>query len=99
MSDIDLQTIALQTLEDFKAQEMVALPVDHLTDLTDTMVICHGTSNRHIRTLAEKVREALKPHMSVAPNLEGLEQGDWILVDCGHFMIHIMHPKRALFIV
>ncbi len=90
MDDKTLTQLALQTLEDHKGQDIIALSVSHLTDIAETMIICHGTSNRHVKSLADKVREALRPHCT--PQIEGLTEGDWVLIDCDRTIVHVLHP-------
>lgn len=93
MDEKKLTQLALQILEDHKGQDIVALPVSHLTDIADTMIVCHGTSNRHVKSLADKLREALKPHIKPTLHIEGLEEGEWVLIDCDRTMVHVLHPK------
>ena len=88
-----LQQIVVKALEDLKAQEIVTLKVSHLTSITDYMVICSGSSNRHVNSLATQVLEKTKEQGFLPLGVEGQEQGEWALIDLGEVVVHIMQPK------
>ena len=97
MQSSTLLKLVLHVLEEMKALEVVTLDVSRLTDITDTMVICSGTSSRQTKSIADRLtmeskREGLKPL-----GVEGLETGDWILVDLGDVLVHIMLPEAREF--
>lgn len=92
-----LVKLALGALEDLKAQNVVVLDVQKLTTVTDTMIICTGTSNRHVKSLAQSVAEAAK-HAGHQPlGIEGAEQGEWVLVDLGGVVVHVMQAQARAF--
>ena len=89
----ELKDIVLQALEDLKATDVVALDVRKMTTVTDIMVIASGTSDRHVKSLADAVVMACKK-AGVAPlGVEGEREGEWVLVDVGDVVIHVMQPR------
>lgn len=88
-----LRTIVLEALEDMKAVNVKVLDVRGLTDITDTMVIASGTSDRHVRSVADRVLEKAK-EAGVRPfGIEGENDGEWVLVDLPDVLVHIMLPR------
>ncbi len=82
-----------EVLEDHKGIQIKQLDVMQLTDITDYMIICTATSTQHARTLADKVMRKSK-QIGIRPfGAEGEEKGEWILVDLGDVIIHIMIPE------
>lgn len=82
--------IILESLEDAKAQEVTVLNVSHLTSITDHMVICNGTSARHMHTIAKRVIDAVRESGFHIMATEGFGSTDWMIVDCGDAVLHIM---------
>lgn len=93
----ELLTFIVAQLEDVKAKDIVILDVRSLTDIADAMVVCSGSSNRHTRALAENLLVAGKARGLSAVGVEGQEYGDWILVDLGDVVVHIMLPETREF--
>ncbi|OGT29166.1 MAG: ribosome silencing factor [Gammaproteobacteria bacterium RBG_16_51_14] len=92
MSTKKLAKSVTAALEESKAIKITALDVKHLTSITDIMIIASGTSNRHIRSIADRVIEAAKA-IGVNPlGVEGHRHGEWVLVDLGDVVVHVMHP-------
>lgn len=87
-----LQRGVIDALEDVKAQDITVLNTQHLTGLFDRVVIATGTSNRHTRALANSVREKAHEMKAEIISTEGEETGEWVLVDLGDIIIHIMQP-------
>ncbi|HUO44022.1 MAG TPA: ribosome silencing factor [Burkholderiales bacterium] len=83
---------AVAALEDVKGRDIVVLDVHRLTSLFDRLIIVSGDSTRQNRALANNVREKLKAHGVPAVGVEGEDSGEWILVDFGPVVIHIMQP-------
>lgn len=88
-----LEQTVVTALDDLKAQHIKVLDVRNLTYITDTMIIATGTSNRHVKALADKVIEAALK-VGVRPlSCEGTDECEWILVDLGDILVHIMQPR------
>jgi ribosome-associated protein len=82
-----------QQLDDLKAQDIVELDLEGKTSLADAMLVASGTSDRHVRALAEKVIAALKDAGSISPRVEGLVSCDWVLIDAGDLIVHLFRPE------
>jgi ribosome-associated protein len=82
-----------RALEDAKGQDIKTLDVRGITDFTDYMIIVSGTSSRHVQTLAEKVRDHLRELGVRAVGTEGHSTGDWVLIDFGDVVVHVMRPQ------
>jgi len=87
-----LQKIAVTALEAIKARDITLLDVRKLTSLYDTLIIATAESSRQVKALAQHVREAMKAAGATIIGVEGEETGDWVLVDCGDIVVHIMQP-------
>lgn len=88
-----LTKVAIGALEDLKGQDIKLLDVRKLTTVTDTMLICTGTSNRHVSSLAQNVVEASKKAGFRPMGMEGKETGEWVLVDLGDVVVHVMQSQ------
>ncbi len=97
METKNLIDLAVKALEDMKAQDIEVLDVSDMTTITDAMVICSGTSNRHVRSLADNVVMKAKENGHQPLGVEGEQQGDWILVDLNDVLVHVMLPKARDF--
>ena len=84
-------------LDDSKAEETVQIDLRGRSALADHMVICSGRSARHVGAIAEALSEALKPILGRAPRAEGLEQGEWVLIDAGDVIVHVFQPEIRSF--
>ncbi len=87
-----LQALVVDALEDVKAQEIRVFDTMHLTSMFDRIVIASGTSNRQTRALAMSVRDKVKSAGGEIINMEGENTGEWVLVDLGDIVVHIMQP-------
>ena len=87
-----LADIAVTALEDIKARDITVLDVRKITSLYDTMVIASADSNRQVKALAQHVRDKLKESGAPIIGVEGEQTADWILVDAGDIVVHIMQP-------
>ncbi len=92
MNTADLLAISLDALDDLKAQNVQAFDTTALTNLFERVIICNGTSNRQTRALANHVREKVKEAGGEVLSIEGEETGEWVLVDMGSVVAHIMQP-------
>lgn len=87
-----LQKLVVDALEDVKAQDIRIFDTAHLTSLFDRIAIVSGTSNRQTRALAASVRDKVKENGGDVLSIEGEDTGEWVLVDLGDMVIHIMQP-------
>ena len=87
-----LQRVIVDGLEDVKAQNIVVFNTEHLSSLFERVIIASGTSNRQTKSLASSVREAVKSAGFAVPRTEGETNGEWIIVDCGAAVVHVMQP-------
>ena len=85
--------IILNTLNDAKALDVILFEVSKLTSISDYMIIASGRSNRQVSTLADKVAEAAKKYGIQPLGVEGKREGEWVLVDLGDIIVHVMHPE------
>ncbi|WP_416137258.1 ribosome silencing factor [Halomonas sp. HK25] len=88
-----LKTLAIDALEDLKAKDIALLDVSHLTSVTDLMVIASGTSTRHVSALANSVVQKAKEADLQPLGVEGGSDSDWVLVDLGDVVVHVMLPE------
>ncbi len=86
-----------KTLDEAKAKEIQVLDVCQLTDMTDYMVIASGTSDRHVRSLGDRVLEAFREIDERPIGVEGESEGEWVLLDFGDLIVHLMHPQTRRF--
>ncbi|WP_024815223.1 ribosome silencing factor [Acidovorax sp. JHL-3] len=87
-----LQRAIVDGLEDVKAQDIQVFNTEHLSPLFERVIVASGTSNRQTKALAASVRDAVREAGFVKPRIEGEENGEWIIVDCGAAVAHIMQP-------
>ena len=87
-----LQRAIVEGLEDVKAQEIQVFNTEHLSPLFERVIIASGTSNRQTKALAASVRDAVREAGFGKPRIEGEDNGEWIIVDCGAAVAHIMQP-------
>ena len=87
-----LQRAIVDALEDVKAQEIQVFDTEHLSSLFERVIIASGTSNRQTKALAASVRDKVRNAGFNKPRMEGEDNGEWIIVDCGPAVVHIMQP-------
>ena len=87
-----LQALVVDALEDVKAQDIKVYDTTHLTSLFDRIAIASGTSNRQTKSLAASVRDKVKENGGHIVGIEGEGTGEWVLVDLGDMVVHIMQP-------
>ena len=87
-----LQRAIVDGLEDVKAQEITVFNTEHLSPLFERVIVASGTSNRQTKALAASVRDSVREAGFPKPRIEGEENGEWIIVDCGAAVAHIMQP-------
>jgi ribosome-associated protein len=87
-----LQRAIVDGLEDVKAHDIAVFNTEHLSPLFERVIVASGTSNRQTKALAASVRDAVREAGFPKPRTEGEENGEWIIVDCGAAVAHIMQP-------
>jgi ribosome-associated protein len=87
-----LQRTIVDALEDVKAQELVVFDTEHLSSLFERVIVASGTSNRQTKALAASVRDKVRDAGFGKPRIEGEDNGEWIIVDCGAVVVHVMQP-------
>ena len=92
-----LQEIVLGALADMKAVDVKALDVRGITDITDTMVVASGTSDRHVRSITDRVVQRCKEAGFRPYGLEGERDGEWVLLDLQDIVLHVMLPRVRQF--
>ncbi|UVE19793.1 ribosome silencing factor [Pseudomonas sp. LS44] len=92
-----LVTLAVAALEDMKAQDILTIDVRDKTSITDYMVIASGTSNRHVKSLVDNVLEKTKEQGVRPIGSEGMDTGEWALLDLGDIVVHVMLPATRQF--
>jgi ribosome-associated protein len=90
---VALEKLALKALEDLKAVNIRVLDVRGLTDVADTMIVASGTSDRHVRAIAENVVVKTKEAGRRPMGTEGRQDGEWVLIDLQDVLVHVMLPR------
>ena len=88
-----LKALVIEALDDMKALEIKVLDVRGLTDVADTMIIASGTSDRHVRSVAQKLVEKTKAAGFRPHGVEGEQDADWVLIDLNEMIVHVMLPR------
>ena len=92
-SEPQMIDVVLQSLDDAKAEQTVAIDITGKSSLSDHMVVTSGRSHRHVGAVADQVAKALREHGFGKPRIEGLPHCDWVLVDGGDVIVHIFRPE------
>ncbi|MEH6388221.1 MULTISPECIES: ribosome silencing factor [Pseudomonas] len=93
----DLVQVVESALDELKAKDVVRIDVRELTSVTDFMIIASGTSNRHVSSLSDTVVEKAKEAGCRPLGVEGKDSGEWVLVDLGDVVVHVMQPATRQF--
>lgn len=93
----DLVKLTIAALEEIKAQDITTIDVREKTSITDFMVIASGTSSRHVKSLVDNVLEKVKEQGVRPIGSEGLDSGEWALLDLGDIVVHVMLPTARQF--
>jgi ribosome-associated protein len=91
--ELKMIDVVLQSLDDAKAEQTVAIDIAGKSSLADHMVVTSGRSNRHVSAVADQVVKALRDNGFSKPRIEGLPHADWVLVDGGDVIVHIFRPE------
>ena len=90
MTDQTILDLTMVVLDDMKAIDVHAIDVRELTSISDHMIFCTGTSNRHARSIIDRVVERMKEINMPILGIEGYESGQWVLIDLGDAILHVM---------
>jgi len=90
-------TLVVQALDDGKAEDIKSIDVRKLTSIADYMVIATGRSSRQVKGLADRVLEAAREQKLKPIGVEGEQNAEWILIDFGDVLVHVMQPEPRLF--
>lgn len=93
MNSEQLCDLVIGALEEVKAKDIVKLDVRELTTVTDYMIVASGTSNRHVKALAEAVAEKSRAAGHRPAGIEGADGSEWVLLDLGDALVHVMLPR------
>lgn len=88
-----LKQLVLTAIDDMKGENIVELSVRDKTSVTDLLIIASGTSSRHVKSIASNVAMEAKKHGCQPLGVEGEDQGEWVLVDLGDIVVHVMQPQ------
>ncbi len=97
MESAELKQLVIDALDDLKGVNVVELDVQGLTDVMDYLVIASGTSNRHVKSLADNVLMSAKQNGHRPLGVEGQDGAEWVLVDFGDVVVHVMQPATRDF--
>jgi ribosome-associated protein len=92
MDTATLTRIAVDALEEIKGKDITVIDTAHLSPLFETMVIATGDSSRQVKALADNVRDKVKESGGEIIGTEGGKGSEWVLVDAGSVVVHVMHP-------
>ena len=96
MSGLDRLTkvaLIVEAAQDRKGDDVVGLDVRKISSFADTFIIATGTSDRHVRSVADSIEAALKAHGDPPMGIEGYDEGRWVLIDCGDTIVHIFQQE------
>lgn len=97
LTSTQLRDLVVTALEERKAKDIVALDVAATSPVTDYMIIASGTSNRHVNALVDEIVTAAKARQADVIGVEGRETGEWVLVDLGDVLVHVMQVEPRAF--
>ena len=96
-TEINSLALALSVLDDMKAQRVNSIDVSGLTSISDYMIFCTGTSSRHARSIVDKISEKAKRSKHTILGIEGYDSAQWILIDLGAVIVHVMLDEVRTF--
>ncbi len=85
--------LIVEAAHERKADDVIGLDVRQISSFADTFIIATGTSDRHVRSVADSIEAALKAHGEPPMGIEGYDEGRWVLVDCGDAIVHIFQQE------
>jgi ribosome-associated protein len=90
LKTLTLSNFILDTIDDMKAQDIQLLDVRDKSSITDVMILCTGTSTRHVAAIAEHLKQTAPHHDFTTYNVSGEKEAEWVVVDLGDALVHIM---------
>ena len=97
LSTDELQQLVIEALNDLKAEKVNEINVEGVASFTDRMVFASGNSNRHVKSIAQSVLDSAKKAGVTVLGFEGEDVGEWVLIDLGDIVVHIMLPDTRAF--
>ncbi|MBL8542123.1 MAG: ribosome silencing factor [Betaproteobacteria bacterium] len=97
MKPEETKQLTIEALEDVKGRDIVVLDTRRLSSLFDCMIIASADSSRQARAMSRRVQERVKARGAAILGVEGEQDGDWVLVDLGSVIVHIMHPATRAY--
>ena len=92
-----MKTAVVDALEDIKGFDITVLDVGHLTSITSYMIVASATSTRHAKSLAQNVEDKAKQAGATVYGVEGEKEGEWVLIDLGDIIVHVMLPPTRAY--
>jgi ribosome-associated protein len=93
----NVKQFVIEQLEDMKCRDLIEIDVTGRSTITDTMLICSGNSKRHVRSIAENLVVEMKRAGQPPLSIEGADTGEWVLVDLGDIVVHVMQDETRDF--
>ena len=97
MQTAEITRLVRQALEDMKAIDAVIIDVRELSSVSDSIIICSGRSDRHVKSIAKAIVEMSKKHGAQPLSVEGMTHGEWVLVDLADVVVHVMKADIRTF--
>jgi ribosome-associated protein len=97
LDSIKFKQFVIEKMEDLKARDIIDIDVSGKSSVTDNMIICSGNSKRHVVSIAQNVVLETKKTGHTALSVEGKEDGEWVLVDLGDIVVHVMQDETREF--
>lgn len=96
-TEVDLKDYIYASLDSDKAQNIVSIDLKGKTALADFMLVATGTSSRHVNGMAQKLRDKLNTDRKIKARVEGLDTGDWVIIDAGDVIVHLFREEVRAF--
>ena len=97
MNHEELKKFVIDKIDDMKGRDLIDLNVADKSTITDTLLICSGNSKRHVVSIAESISLACKSEGTAPLSIEGKDTGEWVLVDLGNIVVHVMQDETRDF--
>ena len=94
MSSEELLNIAVEATENKKAEDVISLNMQGISDMTDYFVVCHGNNERQVQSIARAVKEAVQEQNIDVKRMEGYNDARWVLIDLANVVVHIFHKDE-----